>query len=185
LLNFPAQSFIYPEPLGACLIIGAWNYPFQLSFAPVVAAIAAGNTIVLKPSEVPCATSNLMAKMVNDNFDPNFFRVEEGGVEETTKLLECTWDKIFFTGSVPVGKIVYQAAAKNLVPVTLELGGKSPAIVAKGANLKVAVQRIVWGKFLNAGQTCIAPDYILVEKSIKEDFLKRLKERIVEMDYTL
>ncbi len=185
LLNFPAQSFIYPEPLGACLIIGAWNYPFQLSFAPVVAAIAAGNTIVLKPSEVPSATSNLMAKMINDNFDPNFFRVEQGGVEETSKLLECSWNKIFFTGSVPVGRIVYQAAAKNLVPVTLELGGKSPAIVTKGANLKVAVQRIVWGKFLNAGQTCIAPDYILVEKSIKDDFLKRLKERIVEMDYAL
>lgn len=185
LINFPAQSFIYPEPLGSCLIIGAWNYPFQLSFAPVVAAIAAGNTIALKPSEVPSATSALMAKMINENFDPNFFRVEKGGVEETTDLLECKWNKIFFTGSVPVGKIVYQAAARNLVPVTLELGGKSPAIVTKECNLNVAVRRIVWGKFLNAGQTCIAPDYILVEESIKAEFLKRLIDRIKEMDYSL
>lgn len=185
LINFPAQSFIYPEPLGSCLIIGAWNYPFQLSFAPVVAAIAAGNTIVLKPSEVPSATSELMAKMINENFDPNFFKVEEGGVEETTDLLACKWNKIFFTGSVPVGKIVYQAAAKNLVPVTLELGGKSPAIVTKGCNLNVAVRRIVWGKFLNAGQTCIAPDYILVERSIKDDFVKRLIARLKEINYNL
>lgn len=184
-LNFPARSYIYPEPLGACLVIGAWNYPFQLSFAPVVAAIAAGNTVVLKPSEVPSETSQLIAKMINDNFDEHYFRVVEGGVEETTALLDCQWNKIFFTGSVPVGRIVYQAAAKNLVPVTLELGGKSPAFVTKGCNLDVAVRRIVWGKFLNAGQTCIAPDYILVDQSIREKFIKKLIARIEEMDFSL
>lgn len=183
LLNFPAKSFIQPDPLGTSLIIGAWNYPFQLSFAPVVAAIAAGNTVVLKPSEVPSATSHLMAQMINKNFDPNFFHVEEGGVEETTQLLEQHWDKIFFTGSVPVGKIVYQAAAKNLIPVTLELGGKSPAFVTKKCNLDIAVRRIVWGKYLNAGQTCIAPDYIMVEESIQDEFINKLQSRIEEMKF--
>ncbi|HLW29764.1 MAG TPA: aldehyde dehydrogenase [Brumimicrobium sp.] len=183
LLNFPAKSYIYPEPLGTCLVIGAWNYPIQLSFAPVVAAIAAGNTIVLKPSEVPSETSNIIAEIVNSNFKKEFFHAVEGGVEITTSLLALKWDKIFFTGSTKVGKIVYQAAAKHLTPVTLELGGKSPAFVSKNCNLDVAVKRIVWGKFLNAGQTCIAPDYILVESSIQDEFLKKLKERIIEMDF--
>lgn len=185
LLNFPSRSYIYPEPLGTSLIIGAWNYPFQLSFAPVVAAIAAGNTVILKPSEVPAETSRVIAKIVNDHFDPSFFHVVEGGVEETTALLDQDWDKIFFTGSVPVGKIVYQAAAKRLIPVTLELGGKSPAFVTKNCNMDVAVRRIVWGKFLNAGQTCIAPDYILVEQSIQEKFIEKLVARIEEMKYSL
>lgn len=184
LINFPAKSYIQPEPLGTSLIIGAWNYPFQLSFAPVIAAIAAGSTIVLKPSEVPSATSSIIAKLVNDNFEENYFRVVEGGVEETTNLLKQKWDKIFFTGSVPVGKIVYKAAAENLIPVTLELGGKSPAIVTKNSNLDLAVRRIVWGKFLNAGQTCIAPDYVVVEEDVKEAFLSKLIDRIEEMDYS-
>src|SRR5690554_538399 len=183
LLNFPAKSYIYPEPLGTCLIIGAWNYPIQLSFAPVVAAIVAGNTVVLKPSEVPSETSSIIAEIVNSNFEKEFFHAVEGGVETTTHLLNLKWDKIFFTGSVKVGKIVYQAAAKHLTPVTLELGGKSPAFVSKNCNLDVAVKRIVWGKFLNAGQTCIAPDYILVEASIQDKFLEKLKERIIEMDF--
>ena len=184
LLNFPGRSYIYPEPLGSSLIIGAWNYPFQLSFAPVVAAIAAGNTVVLKPSEVPSATSALMKEMVNDNFEAHYFHVVEGGVEETTQLLSCKWNKIFFTGSVPVGKIVYQAAAKNLIPVTLELGGKSPAVITKGANLDVAARRIVWGKFLNAGQTCIAPDYLMIDAEVKDKFLEILVDRIKEMDFS-
>ena len=184
LINFPAKSFIQPEPLGTSLIIGAWNYPIQLSFAPVIAAIAAGNTIVLKPSEVPSATSKVIAKLVNENFDENYFRVVEGGVPETTALLEQKWDNIFFTGSVPVGKIVYKAAAENLIPVTLELGGKSPAIVTKNSNLNLAVRRIVWGKFLNAGQTCIAPDYVMVDEDIQEEFIAKLIDRIKAMDYS-
>lgn len=183
LLNFPARSFIQPEPLGVSLIIGAWNYPFQLSFAPAVAAIAAGCTVILKPSEVPARTSQLMSEMISSAFESNFFHVVQGGVEETTKLLDQDWDKIFFTGSVPVGKIVYQAAAKRLIPVTLELGGKSPAFVSANSNLDIAVRRIVWGKFLNAGQTCIAPDYVIVEHSIQDKFIAKLIERINEMDF--
>lgn len=185
LINFPAKSRIYPEPLGSSLVIGAWNYPFQLSFAPVIAAIAAGNTVVLKPSEVPSATSRVIAKIINQNFDKNYFHVVEGGVPETTKLLELKWDKIFFTGSVHVGKIVYKAAAENLIPVTLELGGKSPAIVTKNSNLDLAIRRIVWGKFLNAGQTCIAPDYVMVDKDIEDEFISKLVDRIEEMNYSL
>lgn len=184
LVNFPAKSYIYPEPLGTVLVIGAWNYPFLLSIAPAVAAIAAGNTVVIKPSEVPARTSAVIADIINENFDASFFHVVEGGVDVTTELLAQKWDKIFFTGSTGVGKIVYQAAAKNLTPVTLELGGKSPAFVMKDANLDVTVNRLVWGKFLNAGQTCIAPDYLLVEKSIKDELLKKLKARIVEMDFS-
>src|SRR5690554_894725 len=184
LVNFPAKSYIYPEPLGTVLVIGAWNYPFLLSIAPAVAAIAAGNTVVIKPSEVPARTSAVIADIINENFDASFFHVVEGGVDVITELLAQKWDKIFFTGSTGVGKIVYQAAAKNLTPVTLELGGKSPAFVMKDANLDVTVNRLVWGKFLNAGQTCIAPDYLLVEKSIKDELLKKLKARIVEMDFS-
>lgn len=183
LLNFPSKSYIYPEPLGTCLVIGAWNYPIQLSFAPVIAAIAAGNTVVLKPSEIPSKTSKVIAQIVNDNFKASFFHVVEGGVETTAQLLDLKWDKIFFTGSVNVGRIVYKAAAQYLTPVTLELGGKSPAIVTKSCNLDVTVNRIVWGKFLNAGQTCIAPDYVMVEESIKDEFLEKLKCRILEMKY--
>ena len=184
LVNFPSKSYIIPEPLGISLIIGAWNYPYQLSFAPAIAAIAAGNTVVLKPSELPIHTSNLMAKLVNENFDPNFFKVIEGGVPETTELLNQPFDKIFFTGSVPVGKIVYQAAAKNLIPVTLELGGKSPAIIAPDCDLKMSVKRLIWAKYLNAGQTCIAPDYVYVHESIKEAFLTACKKEIEKAKYS-
>lgn len=184
LLNFPGRSYIYPEPLGTCLVIGAWNYPYQLSFAPVIAAIAAGNTVVLKPSEIPSKTSRLIAEMVNFNFEEQYFHVIEGGVETTTALLNLKWDKIFFTGSTKVGKIVYQAAAEHLTPVTLELGGKSPAFVSKDCDLDLAVNRIVWGKFLNAGQTCIAPDYVLVDPTIKDVFLEKLKNRILKMDFS-
>jgi aldehyde dehydrogenase (NAD+) len=178
MLNFPSRSYIMPEPLGVSLIIGAWNYPINLTFAPAIAAIAAGNTVVLKPSELATHTSAVLAKMIRSNFDPSFLAVVEGGVDETTELLAQPFDKIFFTGSIPVGRIVYEAAAKNLVPVTLELGGKSPLIVAPDANLKITVKRLVWGKFVNAGQTCIAPDYVLVHKSIEKDFLETLKKEI-------
>ncbi|MAP53490.1 aldehyde dehydrogenase [Altibacter sp.] len=183
LANFPAASYLYPEPLGVCLVIGAWNYPYQLSFAPVIAAIAAGNTVVLKPSELPSHTSSLMATLVKDHFDPAFFTVVEGGVEATTELLDQKFDKIFFTGSTKVGKIVYKAAAKNLTPVTLEMGGKSPAIIMKDAHLKMTVKRLIWAKFLNSGQTCIAPDYVMIEESIEEEFLKLAKEEILSAKY--
>lgn len=178
LANFPAKSYIIPEPLGVTLVIGAWNYPYQLSLNPAITALAAGNTVVLKPSELPAKTSAVMAKIISDNFPSNYFCVVEGGVKETTELLEHRFDKIFFTGSTPVGKIIYQAAAKNLTPVTLELGGKSPTFVLADADIKMTAKRIVWAKFLNAGQTCVAPDYILVEKSIEIRFLEALKQEL-------
>jgi len=185
LVNLPAKSFIMPEPLGVCLIIGAWNYPYQLSFGPAIAAIAAGNTVILKPSELPIRTSQVMAKMINENFDPAFFKVVEGGIPETNALLAERFDKIFFTGSVGVGKIVYQAAAKYLTPVTLELGGKSPAIITDAANLKLHVKRIIWAKFINAGQTCIAPDYILLPKSLEQEFLTLAKAEIANEQFAI
>ncbi|MEQ1734532.1 MAG: aldehyde dehydrogenase family protein, partial [Bacteroidia bacterium] len=185
LANLPALSYILPEPLGVTLVIGAWNYPYQLSFAPVIAAIAAGNTIVLKPSELSAHTSALMARLINTNFDANYFKVVEGGVVETTALLDLPWNKLFFTGSVPVGKIVYQAAAKHLTPVTLELGGKSPAIVTANCNLKDTVKRLVWAKFLNAGQTCIAPDYVVVEANIHQAFITAVQQQIEAYNYAL
>lgn len=182
-LNMPGSSKIYPEPLGCTLVIGAWNYPYLLSLAPTVAAIAAGCTVVLKPSELPIHTSNVMAHLINSSFDAGLLHVVEGGIPETTSLLELSWDKIFFTGSIPVGKIVYQAAAKNLVPVTLELGGKSPAIITPNCKLSVSVKRLVWAKFLNAGQTCVAPDYVLVHTDIVDEFIKETKEQILQSEY--
>lgn len=178
LANIPGASYVIPEPLGVCLIIGAWNYPVNLSLVPMIAAIAAGNTVILKPSELASHTSAALSEMIRKNFDPSLITVVEGGVKETTELLEQSFDKIFFTGSVSVGKIVYQAAAKNLTPVTLELGGKSPLIIVPDANLKIVVKRLVWGKFVNAGQTCVAPDYVLVHKSIEKEFLEILKREI-------
>lgn len=176
--NFPAKSYIIPEPLGVTLVIGAWNYPYQLSLLPAITSIAAGNTVILKPSELPANTSKAMAKLINENFPENYFHVVEGGVHETKLLLEHRFDKIFFTGSIPVGKIIYQAAAKHLTPVTLELGGKSPTFVLADADLKMTAKRIVWSKFLNAGQTCISPDYVLVDKSIEKALLDALKVEI-------
>lgn len=185
LLNFPSKSYIIPEPLGVSLIIGAWNYPYQLSLAPAIASIGAGNTIILKPSELPNETSKLMAKLINENFDPAYFKVIEGGISETTELLKQRFDKIFFTGSVPVGKIIYQAAAKYLTPVTLELGGKSPAIVTDDRHLEVIVKRLVWAKFLNAGQTCIAPDYVLVPQALEQRFLELVKKEIEKENFSV
>ena len=182
--NFPAKSYIIPEPLGVTLIISSWNYPYQLSLAPIVAAIAAGNTIILKPSEISSQTSSVMASILNEGFDPNFLKVIQGGVQETTELLKQKFDKIFFTGSTTVGKIIYKAAAEHLTPVTLELGGKSPVIITKDANIKMAAKRIVWGKFLNAGQTCIAPDYLYVDAQISESLLKALTKEIEKARYS-
>jgi len=185
LLNFPARSYVIPEPFGVSLIMGAWNYPYQLSLAPAIAAIAAGNTVILKPSEVPAETSHVMAEMVNKHFDPAFFKVVEGGVEETQELLKLRFDKIFFTGSVNVGRIVYQSAAIHLTPVTLELGGKSPAIILDDCNLKMCVKRLIWAKFLNAGQTCIAPDYVLISESLKKRFLELAVKEIEKEKYAI
>ena len=184
LLNLPARSYIISEPLGVCLIIGAWNYPLQLTFAPLVAAIAAGNTAIIKPSEISSATSAAIAQLINENFPSEFMVVVEGGVTETTELLKQKFDKIFFTGSTLIGKIVYQAAAKNLTPVTLELGGKSPAIVTSNSNLKETAKRLVWAKFLNSGQTCIAPDYVVVDEIVKDELLLHLKEFIRKFNYS-
>ena len=178
LANFPAKSYIIPEPLGTILVISAWNYPYQIALIPVISAIAAGNTVVIKPSEIPNNTSGILAKIINTNFDANHFTVVEGSVETTTELLQQKWDKIFFTGSTSVGRIVYKAAAENLTPVTLELGGKSPTFIFKDCDIKLTAKRIVWAKFLNAGQTCIAPDYLLVEKEIEQQLLSSLKSEI-------
>lgn len=184
IVNQMGSSKIVFEPLGNCLVIGAWNYPYQLTLTPVIAAIAAGNTCMIKPSELPENTMKAMAKLINENFDAQFLYVVEGGVEETTAILKLRFDKIFFTGSPRVGKIVYKAAAEHLTPVTLELGGKSPAFVTEKADLQIAARRIVWGKFINAGQTCVAPDYIYVAENIKAKFLKILIQEIKKRNYT-
>lgn len=178
LLNVPSSDYIYSEPYGRVLIIAPWNYPFQLAMCPLIAAIAAGNTVVLKPSELTFQTSQIITKIVEEVFDVKEVVVVHGGAEFTQSLLEKRWDYIFFTGSVPVGKIVAQAAAKNLTPVTLELGGKNPCIIDENADLEVAAKRIVWGKFVNAGQTCIAPDYLLVQAKEKYNFVELLKKEI-------
>lgn len=178
LINFPGKSYIQPEPLGVSLVIGAWNYPYMLSLAPLVAAMAAGCTVIVKPSELTPGTSSAMAKIISESFSEEYLAVVQGGVPETTQLLQQKFDKIFFTGSTTVGKIVYKAAAKHLTPVTLELGGKSPAIVTSDCKLKLTVKRLIWAKFLNAGQTCIAPDYVLVDRTIEAKFLDLCKAEI-------
>jgi len=178
--NLPGSSFIKPEPFGNCLVIGAWNYPYLLTLGPVIGAMAAGNTIILKPSEIAPACSAALAKIINSAFEPGYFRVIEGGISETQSLLKLKFDYIFFTGSTRVGKIVYKAAAENLTPVTLELGGKCPCIVDQDAALKVAAKRIAWGKFINAGQVCIAPDYLLVHESVKDKLLGYIKDYLIQ-----
>ena len=170
-LLWPSRSFAIPEPLGTTLIIGPWNYPFQLTMAPLVAAIAAGNTAIVKPSEVAPHTSRILHEILGSTFAPEYVTVVEGGVETTQSLLSHHFDKIFFTGGVAVGKIVMAAAAKHLTPVTLELGGKSPAIIARDAPVQKAARKIAWGKCINSGQTCLAPDYVLVHRDLKDDFL--------------
>lgn len=180
----PGKSHIYYDPLGVTLVIGAWNYPYLLTLIPLISSIAAGNTCMVKPSELPENTMHVLSELINPNFPSNYIYVVEGGITETTELLKLRYDKIFFTGSPKVGKIVYEAAAKNLVPVVLELGGKSPAIVTRTANLEVATKRLIWGKFLNGGQTCIAPDYLLVEESVKPELLQLMKEKLKEINYS-
>ena len=178
LLNFPSGDFIYKDPYGKVLIISPWNYPFQLALCPVIAAFAAGNQVVLKPSELTPKTSEIITKIIATVFDKKDVNVVQGGLEVAQELLAKRWDYIFFTGSVAVGKIVAKAAAENLTPTTLELGGKNPCIIDKTAHLKLAAKRIVWGKFINAGQTCIAPDYILIHKEVKSKFISYLIEEI-------
>jgi aldehyde dehydrogenase (NAD+) len=178
LLNFPSTDYIYQEPYGKVLIISPWNYPYQLALCPLIAAVAAGNQVVIKPSELTPNTSRIVAKIIAETFDKNHVQCIEGNANVAQELLKQRWDYIFFTGSVAVGKIVAKAAAENLTPVTLELGGKNPCIIDETANLKLAAKRIVWGKFLNAGQTCIAPDYLLVSAKIKMSFIELLKKEI-------
>ena len=179
ILHFYSRSTVYRVPYGVALIIGPWNYPFQLTLAPLVAAIAAGNCSVLKPSELAPATSAVIASIIGKYFDPSFVTVVEGGIGETQTLLAEKFDYIFFTGGTSVGKIIMDAAAKHLTPVTLELGGKSPVILHKDARLDYAVRRIAWGKFFNAGQTCLATDYLLVHRDIRDETVRKLKETIL------
>jgi aldehyde dehydrogenase (NAD+) len=182
LLNFPAKSYIYKEPLGVVLIIGAWNYPLQLLLAPMVGAIAAGNCIVLKPSEFSTATAAIIQKIISETYSPDYiFSVQGAGAEVVPGMMDqFRFDHVFYTGSTAVGKIIYEMAAKKLVPVTLEMGGKSPCIVESDANIKVAARRIAVTKFSNAGQMCIAPDYVLVHESKKQELLNALKNSINE-----
>jgi aldehyde dehydrogenase (NAD+) len=182
LLNIPSSSFIMPEPLGVVLIIAPWNYPVMLLLAPLVGAIAAGNCVVLKPSEFAPATASVMKKIIEETFDEKYILYVEGdGAEVIPDMMNSfVFDHVFYTGSTQVGKIIYQLAAKNLMPVTLELGGKSPCIVEADANLKVAAKRITVTKFSNAGQTCVAPDYLLVHASVKEALVNELKACITE-----
>lgn len=178
LLNFPSSDWIYQEPYGKVLIISPWNYPFQLAFCPLIGAIAAGNKVTLKPSELTPRTAAITVKIIEEVFDKKQVEVIVGDKDVAQELLLQKWDYIFFTGSVKVGKIVAEMAAKNLTPVTLELGGKNPCIVDQTAHLKLAAKRIIWGKLMNAGQTCIAPDYVLVHHSIKNQLVALLIEEI-------
>ncbi|BBI35357.1 aldehyde dehydrogenase [Cohnella abietis] len=182
LSHLGASSTIIPEPLGTTLIIGPWNYPVNLMLAPVIAAIAAGNTIIMKPSEIAPATSSVLESLIRETFLPEYITVVEGGASLNTQLLEQPFDHIFFTGSSSVGKIVMEAAAKKLIPVTLELGGKSPCIVHKDANIKLAAKRIVFGKYTNVGQTCVAPDYLLVHKDVKQELISEMV-KVIETFY--
>ncbi len=176
----PARSLILPEPYGMVLIIGPWNYPFQLTLAPLVGAIAAGNTAIIKPSELAPRSAEVLARIVASAFDNEYVSVTIGGIEISQELINERFDYIFFTGGPEIGKIVMQAASRNLTPITLELGGKNPAIVDNEISLKAVAKKITWGKFLNAGQSCLAPDYLLVHQEAKDELLQRIKENIHE-----
>jgi len=178
LANFPGRSYTYAEPFGTTLIIGAWNYPLQLTLVPLVGAIAAGNCAIVKPSELAPASSAMVARIIRESFEESHVAVVEGGGEASQALLAEKFDFIFFTGSTSVGKIVYRAAAEHLTPVVLELGGKSPCIVDRTADIDLAAKRIAWGKFFNAGQSCVAPDHVLVDESVKDKLVRALKEHI-------
>lgn len=180
LTNFLSKSYIYSEPLGVVLIMSPWNYPFQLTIDPLIGAIAAGNCAVLKTSSYSKNTSSIIHKLISENFDESFIAVLEGGREINQAVLEEKFDYILFTGSVRVGKIVMEAASKNLTPVTLELGGKSPCIVDDTCDIDLSAKRIIWGKLINAGQTCVAPDYILVDKSVKNKLIEKMEYYIID-----
>ena len=183
LFNFYSKSAIIPEPLGTILIIGPYNYPFQLIIEPLIGAIAAGNTAILKPSEDAVHTQDVLVQLIQAVFEPAYVDIVTGDRQVTNDLVHLNFDYIFFTGSNKVGKLVYTAASHNLTPVTLELGGKSPTIVEESADLRFSARRIAFGKFINAGQTCIAPDYVYVQSSVKDAFIKELKQVIDEMRY--
>ncbi|MDR7078258.1 aldehyde dehydrogenase (NAD+) [Neobacillus niacini] len=176
-----SKGYIYSEPYGVALIISPWNYPLQLAIAPLIGAIAAGNCAILKPSELTPETSKLIADLITKTFPAEYISVVQGDAETTQSLLKEKFDYIFFTGSVAVGKVIMEAAAKHLTPVTLELGGKSPCIVHHDANIKLAAKRIAWGKFINAGQTCVAPDYLYVHRDVKDEFIRMFIESIKEI----
>jgi aldehyde dehydrogenase (NAD+) len=178
LANFPARTRTIPVPYGVTLVIGPWNYPFMLSLIPMISSLAAGNTVILKPSEVTTNASAALARLINSNFPKELIYVVEGGVNETTKLLKLKFDKIFFTGSTQVGRIIMRAAAEQLTPVTLELGGKNPVIVMPDCNLKRTAQRIAWGKLHNNGQACVSPDHLYVHESIKEQLIQEIGKQM-------
>jgi aldehyde dehydrogenase (NAD+) len=182
LVNLPSSSKLYCDPLGVVLIIAPWNYPLQLLLIPLVGAIAGGNCVICKPSEFSPATTRLVEKMIVEIYSPDYIKVITGdGADVVPAMMKnFRFDHVFYTGSIPVGKLIYQMAAEQLIPVTLELGGKSPAVVHEDANLRVAAKRIVFGKFLNTGQTCIAPDYVLIHKNIKDTFCTQLKECLLK-----
>jgi aldehyde dehydrogenase (NAD+) len=180
LVAMPGRSYVYREPLGVTLIIAPWNYPFHLVVLPLIGALAAGNCVMLKPSEIAANVSALVAKWLPKYLDRKAVQVMEGGVPETTALLRQRWDHIFYTGNAPVGRIVMEAAAKHLTPVTLELGGKSPCIVDESADLDTTAKRIVYGKFYNAGQTCVAPDYVLVHDRVHDALINRMASTLRE-----
>ncbi|OJF75864.1 MAG: aldehyde dehydrogenase family protein [Treponema sp. CETP13] len=180
LAQWPSKSYQYHDPYGVVLIMAPWNYPFHLTIAPLIGAICGGNCAILKPSNYSPATSALIRTLIAKIFSPKFVTVVEGGREANQDLLKQKFDYIFFTGGVTVGKLVMHSAAENLTPISLELGGKSPCIIDNTASVKLAAKRIVWGKFLNAGQTCIAPDYILVDASVKEELINEMKYYITE-----
>lgn len=180
MMQFPGKSYLMYEPYGTVLIIGPFNYPFQLVMSPLIGAIAAGNCVVVKPSEHTPQTSIVIEQILEEVFEPEYVKVIQGEKEVTSALLDVRFDYIFFTGSTKVGQIVYEKASKHLTPVTLELGGKSPTIIDDTANIKVAAERIAFGKFMNAGQTCIAPDYVLIDNKVKEKFLKAMQSTLNE-----
>lgn len=176
--QFHAKSFVMSEPYGVALIISPWNYPVQLSFTPLIGAISAGNCAIIKPSSYTPATSRIIAELVESIFPQEYIAVVEGGRQENSKLLDQKFDYIFFTGSTHVGHLVMEAASKHLTPVTLELGGKSPVIIDQTADLKLAARRIAFGKVLNAGQTCVAPDYLLIHQKVRDDFIQYFRQAL-------
>ena len=179
IFNFPSKNYLIPEPYGNTLIITPWNYPFQLSLTPLIGAVAAGNTVVIKPSELAPNTSSVLRELIETVFPQNLVSVIEGDADIAKYLLDKKWDYIFFTGSTRIGKIIAEKAAKNLTPITLELGGKSPCVVDSGIDMDKVAKRIVSGKFVNCGQTCIAPDYVIVNKHVRDKLISMLKKNII------